>query len=1003
VFPDVAATAPTDPDAARFRLFDSVTTFLIRATSNQPIVLIIDDLQSADVPSLLLLQFLAGELSESGLLVIGTYRDVEVDRGHPLTPTLAELVRYQATGRLHLRGLEPADVARYVEGIAGRRPPRDVAAAIHRETDGNPLFLGEVVRLAAAEGRLDDANPAYWERAIPQGVREVIGLRVNRLSKECSRTLSLACVLGREFGIEPLEKISGLSRDELEEVIDEASVARIVGEVPGSPGRLRFAHALIRDTLYDELPLLRRTRLHARAGQALEELYRSDSDTHLAELAHHFFEAGHAVDGCAAVEYARRAGEYALNQLAYEESVRLYRMALRALDRQEPIDAQARLDVLLALGDAGMRAGDPSAGREAFLAAADAARHLHAPETLARAALGYGGRFVWARAGDDRKIVPLLEDALRRLGAEASPLRARLLGRLAGALRNEAARERRTALSAQAVEMARQLGDPATLAYVLDGRYSAIWAPDTTEERLAIADEIVALAEQIGDDERAFQGHHYRVAVLIETGQIAAMKRELTMNADAAEALHQPAQRWLVAVTVALLALFEGNFGDAEALIEGGYELGRRAESIHALGVLRHQEYALRREQGRAADMEDALTELIDAYWFWPWPRAAAVHLQAELGRTAEARRQFDACAAAGFEDWPLDNDWLLGLTLFADVCTYLGDVDRAAILYSLLTPYEDRNAFGHPEFSTGSVARSLANLATTMGRFAEAERHFTTALEHNTRMGARPWVAHTHHDRAMMLLRRGNPADRERAIVEMRQAAETARASGQAALETRAAIVLDRITDDVDVSDQAEPPSVERPSSEPNLFRREGEYWVILFDGHQARLHDTKGMSYLAALLAKPGRELHALELISAPSAPHHETDPTISHGRRDSGAVLDERAKREYRDRIADLQKTIDEAEAWNDTERAAHARHELDLVLQQLTAATGLGGRDRRLGSDAERARLNVTRAIRSAMARIREHHPALGRYLDRTVRTGTFCAYEPDPRATIDWKT
>jgi hypothetical protein len=161
--------------------------------------------------------------------------------------------------------------------------------------------------------------------------------------------------------------------------------------------------------------------------------------------------------------------------------------------------------------------------------------------------------------------------------------------------------------------------------------------------------------------------------------------------------------------------------------------------------------------------------------------------------------------------------------------------------------------------------------------------------------------------------------------------------------------------------------------------------------------------MWHLAALLANPGREIHALELITSPSAPHHETDATISQGRLDSGAILDEQAKREYRDRIEDLQEAIEEAESWNDSDRAARARHELDLLLQQLKAATGLGGRDRRMGSDAERARLNVTHAIRSAMARIREHHPALGHYLEQTVRTGTFCAYVPDPRAAVDWKT
>jgi predicted ATPase len=292
MFTETAITDPGDPEAARFRLFDAVTKFLIRVAHDRPVVLIIDDLQAADVPSLLLLQFLAGAVVTTPLLVIGTYRDVGVERDHPLWSTVAELARYPATRRLQLGGLAPSEVACYVETVTGVRPPVNVVTAIHRETEGNPLFLGEVARLAAAEGRLDDADPAYWERAIPQGVRQVIGRRVDHLSRECARTLSLASVLGREFRLEPLEQISGLSGDELAELIDEATAARVIGEMSGSPGRLHFAHALIRDTLYDELPPSQRARLHARVGIALEDLYQPDPDPHLAELAHHYFEAG---------------------------------------------------------------------------------------------------------------------------------------------------------------------------------------------------------------------------------------------------------------------------------------------------------------------------------------------------------------------------------------------------------------------------------------------------------------------------------------------------------------------------------------------------------------------------------------------------------------------------------------------------------------------------------------------------------------------------------------
>jgi tetratricopeptide (TPR) repeat protein len=1010
VIPSLAASPTGEhPDAARFRLFDAVAGFHVRAGRAQPIVLLLDDLQAADVPSLLLLQFLVNELAHTAMLVIGTYRDVDIDRDHPLTAALAELMRYPTTRRLHLRGLALAEVPGYVEAVTGTRPSPSVAAAIHRETEGNPLFLGEVARLAAAEGRLDDADPTYWERAIPQGVRETIGLRINRLSKECGRALSIASVLGRDFALEPLEQLSALTREELAEVLDEAAAARVVAEVPGNPGRLQFAHVLIRDTLYDELPPSHRARLHARAGEALERLYGADVDRHLAELAHHFCVAGLDGHDTRPVECSRRAGDHALAQLAYEEAVRLYRMALQALDRGEAPDEHTRLELLLSLGDAEMRAGDSDAGKRSFGTAADVARRLGSSEQLARAAIGYGGRFVWGRAGTDRNLVPLLEDALSRLDEVAGPLRVRLLARLAGALRDQVERAPREALSAEAVEIARSLADPATLAYALDGRYSAIWGPDTVQERLAVADEIIALAEEIGDDERCFQGRHYRLQVLMETGDLGGAREELEANSRAAEALHQPAQHWYMASMRALLALLEGRYGDAERLIQVAYAQGEAAETFHAKGTVRLQQYALRREQGRAGEVRALVREIADEYWFWPWAKVAAVHLDAEVGRRNDVRSAFEAFAADGFDDWPVDNDWLFGMTLLADLCTYLGDGERAGRLYELLSRYEDRHAIGHPISSTGSVARSLGNLAATAGRHEDAQRHFATALAHNGRMGARPWVAHTHHDLAAALLARDAPGDRARAGDELRRAAEIAAELGQVGLQQKLAGLLGHLghlgVDPGARAPERAVPVERRPGSgAPNVFRREGDYWLVSFGGRELRLQHAKGLGYLATLLEHPGTEIHALDLVApaaapGPGGPAREDGLAPDQG--DLGAVLDQQARDAYRRRVEELQADIEEAESWNDLERAARAQEELGFLLDELAAATGLGGRDRRMGSDAERARVNVTRAIRSSMARLGEHDPELGRHLEQTVRTGTFCVYALDPRAGVVW--
>src|SRR5919108_4145703 len=407
---DLPPAAAVESEGARFRLFDSMTAFLKRAAADRPLVLVLDDLHAADEPSLLLLRFVARELGESRLLVVGACRDVDPTPTDPLTTTLTELVREPVTRTLALGGLGEADVVRFIEFVAPEAPAAELAAAVHAETEGNPLFVGETVRLLAAERRLDE--PATVRLAIPQSVREVIGRRLRHLSHDCNRLLTLASVLGREFDLDALASVSGLERDAILELLDEGIEARVVSEVPGGIGRMRFAHALIRDGAYHGISRSRRVQLHRQVGEALEVLYSSDLDPHLAELAHHFFEAAAGGDGREAGDYARRGGDRAASQLAYEEAVRLYGMALEALGPNGATTAQSRCELLLALGDAQGRAGDDPGAKSTHLRAAELARSAGLPEMLARAAAGYGGRFLWSHELTDERLRPSLVDSL---------------------------------------------------------------------------------------------------------------------------------------------------------------------------------------------------------------------------------------------------------------------------------------------------------------------------------------------------------------------------------------------------------------------------------------------------------------------------------------------------------------------------------------------------------------------------------------------------------------
>jgi len=766
-FPDLPSPPALDPEAARFRLFDATALFLKRAAKSQPLVLLLDDLHAADAPSLLLLQFVAAELAEAHILILGAFRDIGPTLEDPLSSALAELTRQAATRLLPLEGLKEREVASFIELSEGVEPTQDVVAAVHRQTEGNPLFVGEVVGLLAYEGRLTDfSGEEPSPLRIPATVRAVIGRRLRHFSESCRAVLSTASVLGRDVDLDALAVVSGLAKDQVLDVLDEAVTARALIDVPGvaATDRLRFSHALIRDALYEELSPARRVTLHRHVGDALERLYAHDPEPHLAELAHHFSAAAAGGETEKAIDYARRAGERAARLLAFEEAVRLFHVALRILESMVAPNEETRGELLLALGDAHARAGDEPKAKETFLRAADVARDAGDAEQLARAALGYGGRFVWARAGTDKHVVPLLESALTALGEDDSPLRVKLLARLAGALRDQHDHEPRAALSREALEMARRIGDPSTLAYALQGRCMAIFWPENPEERIAIASELLRLAESIADREQAAAARYYRMMFQLELGDMPAVRAGLDEYALLAEELRQPAQLWLLVATRATLALFEGRFEAGEALVEEALELGRHAQGADAVLSHRIHVFTLRSQQGRLEGLEEILTRSAEEYPARPMFRCMLARLYADLAREADAQRFFDELAADEFAALPLTNEWLFSLGFLTDVAEHLGDAARARTLYSLLSPHAARNACTTDYISTGSVSRPLGILASTLSRWRDAERHFEDALEANARMGARPWVAHTQHEYARMLLGRDEPGDRERA-----------------------------------------------------------------------------------------------------------------------------------------------------------------------------------------------------------------------------------------------
>jgi len=1010
--PAPPAVPVMETEQARFRLFDSVATFLRNAATRRPLVVVLDDLHWADEPSLLLLQFLAHEMATARLLVVGTYRDVALGREHPLFQALGELAREIITRRFELRGLTEPDVARYIEMTAGTTPAPALVTALHRETEGNPFFLGEVVRLLVTEGTLGGAGERNDRKFnVPQGVREVIARRLDSLSRECNELLGVAAVIGREFGANVLEQVTNLPRARVLELVEEAVASRIVAEVSRVPGRYGFTHALIRETLYADLPASRRMDLHRRIGGTLERLYAVDLDRHTAELAYHFGEALESGgDAEKAIGYALRAGARAMRQLAYEDAAAHYERGLEAVDLAESPDVPAQLELLLGLGEAKRKAAEVDAAKTVFRQAADIARRLGASDQLARAALAYAGPTDEIVSGKmDQAVVDLFEEAAAALGEEDSPLRAQVLVRLAAELFNYADPERSHVLVRDGLAMARRIGDPAALAFSLIGAHFALWWPDTLDERLTIATETIRMAQQLGDKELEFRGRVWAAIDFLELNDIPRVDAEMDACSRLAAGLRQRACAWYVHVFASTRAVMAGRLEEAEREALEAVACGvDPAMRDHAASI---QLFYVRREQGRFDEVEPGLRITADQSPLVPaWHSALAV-IYAESGQEAETRREFEWFVANGFARRD-DSNRMITLVCLAEACGFLGDAERAEILYDKLLPYAARNmVIGNAFGCTGSIEQQLGLLATTMRRWDAAVGHFEAALAANVRGGATCAVVRTQRHYAHMLLARGEPGDRERALELVTACLETADRIGMQSIAERALALKRRAEEPAPASIDAvvfDAPPTRRPAvlaaGVQHVFRCEGDFWTLEYAGKVCRLRDAKGLHHIAHLLRHPDQSFEARTLVGAPEegARGSEGHELSIGGLGDAGTVLDAQAKGAYRERLAELREDLEEAERFNDPGRAGRAREEIDFLTGQLASAVGLGGRDRKVGSAAERARLTVTKRIKDALGRIRETHPALGDYLAGRIKTGYLCAYNPEPNRQISWE-
>lgn len=783
-----AADSPPPDGAApddRFQLFDAVTRVLAVAARTRPLVLIIDDAHAADLSSLLLLRFAARELRQTRVLLLATYRDTEATRDPQRAGLFADLGRDGTT--LSLRGLSSADIGTWLALGAAGAPPATMVRTLHGITEGNPFFLGEIVRLLDAGGGLHAPGghePALAGFAIPDGVRVAVRRRLALAADPTRTVLTVAAVAGRDFDAAVVRAALRIGPEAQAAALADAAACHIIaaGETPGA---WRFRHVLFADTLVHDLPAARRHTLHLRVARAIEQVHRQHLEPHLAALAHHYAQALPRGPADKAIEFARRGAQHAHALLAYEEAVRLYETALAAHEAQPAPDPAQRWALLVALGEAAYAAGRFERTRLAYAAAADTARQLGCAERLARAALGYGLPPI-APHTVDATLVALLEEALARLGPADGTLRAAALARLASELYWSDGRARGAALSAEAVAMARRLGHAPTLIYTLYMRHLAGWSLDNLDERLAIATEIVQLAEA-DPAMRTWElrARYYRFVDLLERGDIAAADAEIGRYAALAGALRQ--HHGYEELARATRALMDGRLDDAEHFSTQALAVAQRLErriKPFQQAVNSHR-LMLRREQGRL----DELLPLFRTPRAGPagWlPRCSQTFCAVELGRHAEARAGWEQLAAGNFADVPRDAGWMAAMVLLTEICAALGDRRRATALYALLLPYADRTAALDIHVCYGAVATYLGMLAATLGDRARAEAHFAAGLQRNLAMGAALWAARTRYHHGALLLAAGTADDRARAAEQLALALASADALGLHALAAR-------------------------------------------------------------------------------------------------------------------------------------------------------------------------------------------------------------------------
>jgi predicted ATPase/class 3 adenylate cyclase len=790
----------SDGESDRYLLFGAVVDLLARVSSLAPVVLLLDDLHWADRQTVQLLRHVASAEAPLRLLMIGTFRESDVGVDHPLTEALAALHRESDVERLALRGLGDDELLTLLETTAGHEMTEDGVAlrdALLAETEGNPFFVGEMLRHLAETQAITQNEQGQWVASrdlrtsgLPVSIREVVGRRVARLGPETERVLALAAVIGRDFDLALLAPAVDLDEDTLIDVCDRSVAAAVLTEAEVA-GRYTFAHALIEHTLYDGLSASRRARAHRTIAETLEELCGGDPGERIGELAYHWAHATRPQDASKAISYAQQAGDRALAQLAPDEALRWYRDALDLLDRGAADDLHLRAALLLGLGDAQRQTAD-RAHRETLLAAARLADRIDAVDILVRAALRNNRGLTSIFGAVDRERVEILTRALARLGDADSPERARLLGLLCVERQYDSDFDERLSMATQAVNIAQRTGDNAALVDAIRLPHESITMPQTLEIRMQWNVIACDLTADLGDPAARMWTNLWRSLSALEAGDIVTAKGAIAVFEFEAARIGQPFNRWQIAYHATWQRILEGDLAAAEDTATQALTLGAAAGYEDAVTVYGAQLINLRSLQGRLHEVVPLIEQATLDNPGLPAFRAALTWAKCFDDPHHEVPRLLDIEVA---NDFPMlrDSNWLVAHVLWAEAAARSGHRSAAAVIYQRLLPWHNQFATNNVTV-TGGVAHFLGLLAHVLDRYDDAEQWFTEALAFHERMEAPFFVAWTQTAWAALLADHQQPGDgeRARALVDASLPVAVARGYGYIERDTRA--VLERI-----------------------------------------------------------------------------------------------------------------------------------------------------------------------------------------------------------------